>query len=1258
MEGGSSSVYMCFPCYQEFPTLEEVLAHQVNCSVEAPAQSNQHLDAAPPPEPPDGAGDPVAGHEHVEGSVLSPSGVGAGPGGGGGSDGDGDAPRILYQCGDCEVLFDSLSLWQYHRKQGGCQQQEQQDDTQTQTHAEEHKLTPILDHKQEQVETPTDAHVQMDNAQGPTEKEHSRDTAQTEGTNEGAVDLPNSQEQPISSGDASMVAVAVEPPGDVEEEEVEEVRVRKRPVKKARLPSSLLCLECGAGFSAIAELVQHRRKQHSMDEAMHVCQVCGEGFLNTTLFLYHRKQHPQPHPAQHPGTGWPISGQGLPGHVQVVMEDESHHGQGLLLLAAAGEGQSLGLVQGLVQASAVSPHPDGELVYMEEEAPHTMEHPGESQVVYMDAETVTTNEEQTTSETVYMETETTPIGEEEAHGHIDTQTNQLSDVVKREEPERREEEEEDGGTNRKTGGEQKEREEGEEPERREEEGEEEGGTKRKTGGEQKEAEKGEEPERREEEEEEEEDGTKRKTGAEQKEGEELESRGGEEAEEEEGGRKRDGEAKEGEKDEEKGRIMEEEEEESDGDDSDDEDESTARRFLCVSCGSSFLSQEALQSHVTTRHGRSSKGSRGALKKCEECGQEFINMTQYLYHRKEHRNANTLVHTLTHTPANAAQHITVESSCSQMNVDLPEEVSAAVQMISPVTGLIQPIMIQSADALLASTEPIPPPPAQLSRDWSRASLPHRCPHCGRSFTRRALLRDHVASHIGQKLFRCHSCPKSFSSPANLLRHSRTHAGTHSLSSRVYSHAPHRCDVCGKEFVIGAALKRHLLTHSQPRSQHRCMICAKDFAAAATLKRHLLKHSRPSVFRCRRTPHGPQEEEEEAEGEGLEEGGPHVCPDCPSAFKLQSQLERHRLLHNSHPFHCEVCGDAFKRRNDLELHSLTHQEPRSCPHCMLQFINQAVLQIHLQRCPSNPEYINEVANAAGEGRGRGRGQGRGKAGGQLECEMCGHRCLTQDGLDLHRLSHTGQTPLRCPLQPCKRKFANSAALGEHLLQHCQGLPGKQRAPSRYRCQHCAKEFAYASTFAVHLRIHTDERPFECPTCGKRFRQLPHLQDHERIHSGLRPFACWVCGKTFSVASRLTEHARVHSGEKPYACPRCPVAFRSRANLDKHMHCHAGEPPVPKDAGRGEGDQAVQTILLVHQASTDDHHDGSGSAILLPADQASSSGMLLPGSPSSSSMVILHPTITMPASAAAAALPNMSVVEGQEVPHTIEFIIEETV
>ncbi|XP_076136718.1 zinc finger protein 574 isoform X3 [Alosa pseudoharengus] len=1075
----TSSVYMCFPCYQEFPSLEEVLAHQLTCNVEAPAHTPAQV--------------PQSSQEHTEAEAeadVEESVCALTPDMGGSElwsedteqrrAGAGDAPRILYQCGDCELLFDSLGLWQQHRKQGGCQQG-----------AQEHSETPLI--------APTHTHTDAGNLQPPEEGMETEarqggaypDDGQAEATNEASLEAVRVETQvcvsETSDGPAAAPASPPDPP------------VRRRSgVKRVKPPSSLLCVECGAGFSAISELVSHRRSQHGLQEALHRCAVCGEGFLNTTLFLYHRKQHPQPHPV-HTLAHTHTSLLGLQQDVQVELLDEESHGQGLLLLAAAGEGQSLASYLAL-PSKLDSPHMPIEVQTSPTNPEAT---PTDDPATPTNPETTPTNGPATPTdpETTHVEVQTTPTDPEATLINVQA-TPTENQAILATSPENQTNELEKGS-----------QEEGESPDRK--------------------------------------------------------------------------------------RLRREQEVAAEGVSVCE----TTGTSLCRVCGSSFSSEGALKRHGQERHGH-----KGALHACGVCGQEFMNTTQYLYHRKQHRIDIDTPAQPAHANCQPAVEDSGEAACGDFLVELPED---------PTTVPLVSVAL-ATDATLS--EPIPPPPAQLSRDWSRAALPHRCPHCGRSFTRRSLLRAHVSGHTGQKLFRCHVCAKAFSSPANLLRHTHTH--TH--------------------------------THQRP---HRCHICTKDFSQPATLKRHMLTHTRPGAYRRRRLTHTHTLRTAIQDGDAQ---GPHLhtCPDCPASFRMNTQLQKHRLLHTSHPFSCEICSEAFKRRKDLDLHSLSHQEPKSCPHCSAQFLNQTVLQVHLQRCPGNQVETGPETEVSG-GR-RGRGQGRGKAGGQLECEMCGHRCVTQEGLELHRLSHTGQTPLRCPLLPCRRRFATGAALGEHVLAHCQGRQGKQRAPSRYRCQHCAKEFAYASTFAVHMRIHTDERPFECSTCGKRFRQLPHLQDHERIHSGLRPFACWVCGKSFSVAARLTEHARVHSGEKPYTCPRCPTAFRSRANLDKHLHIHADEPHGPETEALGEGESAVQTILLVHQAAPSPPHadnqlevpEGAGTTLILPADQASSSGMLVPGSPSS--VVILHPTITVPTT----AVPNISVVEGQDVPHTIEFIIEETV
>ncbi|XP_049336678.1 zinc finger protein 574 [Astyanax mexicanus] len=1015
MEG--SSVYMCFPCYREFPTLEEVLTHQLTCTAEntGPPPAGTLVDST--------AGISELAVSEVEERILREQETLLS---------SADAPRVLYQCAECELLFDALSLWQQHRKMG-CFQETRPD--------------PIVEQQQ------------------PPDQEEGEDTGQTvQGETVGAdsvkhdVIMENSAEgmaeviesKPAEAQEAETTqhhvsqSISKQPVPEaskrvvpkVESEEEDSPPVRRRGQKKPKPPSSLLCVECGQSFSLVSELVSHRKVAHDLTDAIHRCTVCGEGFINTTLFLYHRKQHRAQVEEEQKELPPPV-----PQLNNALLETP---GEGLLLLATAGEGQSLLEITSLEQTVS-----DGVPVAQVEVEldPENMKGEEGQQSGQVSEETMTeVHEEMVIEGIVNMEVHE-QVGEEVCTKHEAVEQNQVDAEAS----------------------------------------------------DAQEAQK---------------DSTPPSSG------------------------------------------------------------SGGQSFLCSQCGSSFKQEYELVDHRSTAH-----GLEGALHTCIECGEEFMSTTKFLYHRKEHhRNGSTGLAT---SPAARLSQI-FTSPGKQRDIILLRRSEPGHSQTSAETTNPQPETNIEA-------------PAKLTRDWSRTPLPHKCPHCGRGFTRRSLLREHVFHHTGEKLFGCHICKKSFPSPASLLRHSMTHG-----ASRAFS-----CPICAKGFYQPTSLKRHMLTHDEGDRRMRTS----------------------GKMRSR----------------SVGDGRLHPCPDCPASFKLDSQLQTHRLLHTSHPFPCNVCGEAFKRRKELDLHSLMHQdkEPKSCPQCGSQFLNQSVLDLHLQRCSGEPPQPRRY-----------KGHGRGRVGGQLECDMCGHRCVTQDGLDLHRLSHTGQTPLRCPLTPCRRRFASSTALAEHVYAHCRGNMGKRSAPRRYACEFCGKEFAYASTFAVHMRTHTDERPFECSQCGKRFRQLPHLQDHERIHSGERPFTCWVCGKSFSVAARLTEHARVHSGERPYACPRCPTAFRSRPNLDKHLRLHASDPSDPNQ-GALDQEQAVQTILLVQEAPA------SPAPASNSAQHIVQEGTLVAESEHGSSVVYLHPNISMPTiPVSSGAVPAISVVAGQEVPHTIEFIIEETV
>ncbi|XP_041650293.1 zinc finger protein 574 isoform X2 [Cheilinus undulatus] len=978
----STSVYMCFPCYQEFNTLEEVLQHQLTCTAEDEQQPD--TSGATPITAPvlqtrqqgvnvsKTVGVPEIqvhqAHSPVQPvrNVLKQAAVSAKVAS--------DQPRILYQCGDCDELFKTLELWQQHRKEGTCLQSASKSNPDSQPEPE-----PAASQSTDSALSPS--LPQSEVSPGPK---------------------PEPQEQPIEE-EGQQVEETAPPPAQSADPPVsetapstsnpEESSPKRRGANKKPKPEPvLLCVDCGSCFGLVSELVAHRKTQHGFEEALHRCSVCGESFLNTTLFLYHRKQHRQK------------------GEEKVVVVPEGA------------------------------------------------------------AEEVST---QTNGADEQEQAATPCIGVTSSF-------------------------------------------------------------------------------------------------------------------------------------------------------------SKPELFMCTQCGESFSDDGGLANHRKQMHDLTEP-----LHNCSQCGESFMNTTQYLYHRQLHRltlgaevgDAETCDETATAKLQDAPKRL-LSPSASDSGSPLPKRSRPTFRIVSGAnaskgnkgSGTKESDVEGSSAADSDNTNH--PPPAKLLQDWSRTPLPHVCPYCGKTFTRRVFLRTHVFSHTGEKLFTCKVCTKSFSNSQSLLRHSMSHTGN----------KPYSCDVCCKNFSQAATLKRHQRIHTSTlprRKRGRKPVCTLDNEGAA----HLF-----------------------------------ACPNCPSRFNTEDQLNHHKLLHTSHPFPCPDCGEAFKRRKDLDLHSLTHQDkqPATCPHCSSQFVNQSVLEIHMLRCPTTEEEKNA---------GRGRGQGRGRCTGQIECDLCGHRCMTQEGLDLHRLSHTGQTPLKCPVSPCRRRFTSNNALEEHVLAHFQGKYGKSKNRPRFRCQICHKDFAYNSTFNVHMRTHTDERPFECTTCGKRFRQLPHLQDHERIHSGLRPFCCWICGKSFSVAARLTEHARTHSGEKPYPCSHCPSAFRSRSNLDKHIRLHGdlpleaatqaaqaaeaaqvqkvleGAKVLSSLATTGEVDAgAVQTIYVLQGG------EGGTETVMIPSDQltgmeGASQVVILPSSVLGAQGITV-PTITMDGN-------EITMVEtGQSPQHAIEFIVEETV
>ena len=56
----------------------------------------------------------------------------------------------------------------------------------------------------------------------------------------------------------------------------------------------------------------------------------------------------------------------------------------------------------------------------------------------------------------------------------------------------------------------------------------------------------------------------------------------------------------------------------------------------------------------------------------------------------------------------------------------------------------------------------------------------------------------------------------------------------------------------------------------------------------------------------------------------------------------------------------------------------------------------------------------------------------------------------------------------------------------------------------CPVCGKMFSKKrkSNLQVHLRTHTNERPFKCSTCGRSFKQKAHLEKHQEKSCHVMP------------------------------------------------------------------------------------------------------------------------------------------------------------
>ena len=292
-------------------------------------------------------------------------------------------------------------------------------------------------------------------------------------------------------------------------------------------------------------------------------------------------------------------------------------------------------------------------------------------------------------------------------------------------------------------------------------------------------------------------------------------------------------------------------------------------------------------------------------------------------------------------------------------------------------------------------------------------------------------------------------------------------------------------------------------------------------------------------------------------------PSFSPNCADSTQLknsQKQLSSNyslvkHILEKTEHLICNFCGKTFYRNfSEYKNHLVQEhdQSPKSiygCPICFTKF-------------GKNKHLVQHVKTHLGV-----------KA---FKCDQCGTKYGREESLKRHLMVHSKKKPYSCSI--CPKTFSRSEYLVAHLKAHSR---------SKHICDKCGIVCSTKFNLSVHLKVHTNVKPFvcelcnksflrndfldnhmevvhkknkpKCDICGKKFSRMDVLKRHEKMHMNVS-FDCKFCMKSFTRKDRLLAHKRTHGINNELKCSKCPAAFKRRDVLQKHEKLHLQKEQCP--------------------------------------------------------------------------------------------------
>lgn len=398
---------------------------------------------------------------------------------------------------------------------------------------------------------------------------------------------------------------------------------------------------------------------------------------------------------------------------------------------------------------------------------------------------------------------------------------------------------------------------------------------------------------------------------------------------------------------------------------------------------------------------------------------------------------------------------------------------------------------------------------------------QCPKCERRTTvgEKASFRKHLTYHTHREknyLYQCPKCPNIFSDPSNLKRHVQS----------IHEKQVFRCLHCDFEDTRKKRLEDHLVNAHGDKVAGDEEICLdKGEGAEAIADLTVNEPSLPSFESSEAEPGTVQSEEvfsspKRSSPNNMQRYS-YQCTGCKFRKRRLATVELH--VQEAHP---DTPGLLVRK---IALKCRQIEEPNfSCKICHgISFKKKTLLNQH------NLRVHNLQVDTA-----------------EFVCPQCGIRCANLPGLKAHQRGHLAKRYL---CGSCSKSFLGLNQLKDHVDKGACLLENRQ-------CGVCYKVYSDKVRLELHMRTHTNVKPFPCTICEKSFTQKRSLKEHLLTHDTVRHFECTHCLKKFVQKNHLkyhlaSQHKDLVGGElgQRHQCLVCSKVFPFPYQLKKHSMIH---------------------------------------------------------------------------------------------------------